>query len=154
MMSENKASYKGRNLHFYGATPKGEGGYFEIEQSDAGQISDGHHTFDDLYARRHALLIGWMNTLMMFKPAFEDIAKRMGGAADGLPWKSRLHADGTSIAGWFIAGMEIGDAPITYHLPLSEWGLLHAEELERAPEWDGHTSADVLERLRAPWREG
>lgn len=35
-----------------------------------------------------------------------------------------------------------------YHLPMSEWdNCKWANTLENAPEWDGHTSADVLKRL-------
>jgi hypothetical protein len=38
---------------------------------------------------------------------------------------------------------------ITYHLPLSKWEETNfAETLNRAPEWDGHTSDNVLERLK------
>jgi hypothetical protein len=64
-------------------------------------------------------------------------------------WKSKLHADGTMFDGWFIAG--IGKAmgeQITYHLPLKYWDECEGKELEHAPEWDGHTPAEVLERLK------
>ena len=38
---------------------------------------------------------------------------------------------------------------ITYHLPIAYWDETEfAETLDLAPEWDGHTSDDVLERLR------
>ena len=38
---------------------------------------------------------------------------------------------------------------ITYHLPARYWHEVceFAEILEKAPEWDGHTSDDVLKRL-------
>jgi hypothetical protein len=36
---------------------------------------------------------------------------------------------------------------ITYHLPMKYWDRANVIELERAPEWDGHTSKDVLKRL-------
>lgn len=120
---------------------------------EPGQISDGYHTFNDLYAHRNTLLIGWMNTLVLLQPYFDSIANQVGAVSSGLPWKSKLHHDGTSYEGWFIAGMDVGSKSITYHLPISDWDLLKAEELERAPEWDGHTSADVLQRLREAWEE-
>lgn len=50
---------------------------------------------------------------------------------------------------WFIAGInkEKGNQ-ITYHLRKSiYWDKLKVEELDNAPEWDGHTPADVIERL-------
>jgi len=38
---------------------------------------------------------------------------------------------------------------ITYHLPIERWDeTWFAETLDLAPEWDGHTPADVLERLK------
>jgi hypothetical protein len=38
---------------------------------------------------------------------------------------------------------------ITYHLPINRWEDTEwAETLEKAPEFDGHTSSDVLERLK------
>jgi len=37
---------------------------------------------------------------------------------------------------------------ITYHLPLSKWDETEfAKEYNTAPDWDGHTSEDVLKRL-------
>lgn len=38
---------------------------------------------------------------------------------------------------------------VKYHLPDEDWSLLEGvETLACAPEWDGHTSADVASRLR------
>lgn len=51
---------------------------------------------------------------------------------------------------WFVLGIgkEKGEQ-ITYHLPLSRWEETNfAETLDRAPEFDGHTPADVLERIK------
>jgi hypothetical protein len=43
---------------------------------------------------------------------------------------------------------------ITYHLPDHLWNLLEGiPELECAPKWDGHTSQDVVERLKS-WVKG
>lgn len=71
-----------------------------------------------------------------------------GGSDADRPWKSKLHADGTMWDGWFIAGIgyEKGET-LTYHLPMSEWDRLNSDILENAPEWDGHTSDDVLSIL-------
>ncbi|NCC41670.1 MAG: hypothetical protein EOM21_20095 [Gammaproteobacteria bacterium] len=96
--------------------------------SDTGKISDGYHTFDELYEHRHALFIALAN-------------KCLGS------WKSRQHADGTMFDGWFIAGIETPKGSATYHLPLRLFDKLYCVELDYAPEWDGHTSDDVIERL-------
>lgn len=95
-------------------------------------LSDGFHTFDELYEHRIAL---WITFCRL--------------TDDFYPWRSQLHSDGSKIDGWFILG--IGRSPgeqITYHLPMSRWGDTEfADTLDRAPEWDGHTPADVLSRL-------
>lgn len=44
--------------------------------------------------------------------------------------------------------MEAG-TQITYHLPIDRWEeCSFAETLDKAPKWDGHTSADVITRLK------
>jgi hypothetical protein len=103
-----------------------------------GLISDGYHTFDELYEHRIALFIALCR---IFIDATENPA---------LVWRSKLHADGTMFEGWFILGMDtIYSGQITYHLPLSKWEeTSFAETRDKAPEWDGHTPDDVLERLK------
>jgi hypothetical protein len=98
--------------------------------SDIGDLSDGYHSFNDLYTHRVILFIA----LMLSHP---DIS-----------WKSKLHDDGTDFDGWFIAGMNLVTGNISYHLPNSVWDLLEPiVELSKAPKWDGHTSEDVLHRI-------
>lgn len=105
------------------------------------QISDGYHTFDELYEHRITLFIALLRTCA----AWYD----MEGAKEQ-PWRSKLHSDGSSYDGWFILGIYKDKGyQITYHLPDSKWEETDfAETLEKAPEFDGHTSEDVLERLK------
>lgn len=102
-------------------------------------ISDGYHTFGELYGHRVTLWIAFCR-LLAITPAFQQ----------NFPvWRSKLHSDGSSFEGWFILGLfaEAGKQ-ITYHLPMSEWeNTWFADTLEQAPEFDGHTAADVLQRL-------
>lgn len=101
---------------------------------DMGEVSDGYHTFNELYDHRCTLFLG----LMMAYPE--------------LSWASTQHHDGSTWEGGFIAGIQTPAGAVTYHLPSSMWGLAvitNAKVLERAPEWDGHTSADVITRLKA-----
>lgn len=95
--------------------------------SDMGKVSDGFHTFDELYEHRHALFLVV--------------------CVDNEGWKSKLHSDGTMFSGWFIAGVGTPLGQATYHLPISWWDRYTITELDRAPEWDGHTSAQVPERI-------
>lgn len=94
-----------------------------------GSVSDGYHTFDELYEHRHAL--------------FLNLLKSNSSA-----WKSRAHADGSVWEGWFIAGIS-EPMQITYHLPERLWDKFDVKELTQSPVWDGHTSADVVDRLYA-----
>jgi hypothetical protein len=96
------------------------------------EVSDGYHTFGELYDHRCLLFVA----LMKAHPA--------------LAWRSRLHDDGSSERGWWVGGMRLPSGAISYHLPDALWPLLDGvavETLERAPKWDGHTSAGVLKRL-------
>lgn len=106
---------------------------------------DGYHTFDELYDHRITLFIALAKTIELIGL----LSKKIG--QESIPvWRSKKHHDGTSYDGWFIMGIkkEAGKQ-ISYHLPLSCWGETEfAETLDRAPEWDGHTSDDVLERLK------
>jgi hypothetical protein len=103
-----------------------------------GQTSDGYHTFDELYVHRALLLMA----LMREHPE--------------LSWFAPCHHDGSAIPGFFIAGMNLSTGQITYHiedrwLPLVR--SLTLNERVRAPEWDGHTAEDVVNRLMG-WLAG
>ena len=108
------------------------------------QVSDGFHTMDELYDHRITLWIALceMRANVMDandSPYFEDV------------WRSKRHSDGDLAFGgkWFVLGIgkDKGEQ-ITYHLPIEKWDECDfAETLETAPEWDGHSPADVLERL-------
>ena len=108
-------------------------------------ISDGYHTFGELYEHRITLYI----TLCKLKAGEDNVP--FGGPFDSFPvWRSKVHSDGSSYPGWFILGINYkpGDQ-ITYHLPMSYWDQTSfADELDSAPAFDGHTSQDVLERLK------
>lgn len=108
--------------------------------ADKGKISDGYHTFDELYDHRITLWIA-VCRLVRNDPQYQyrDV------------WRTQLHSDGSRFDGWFVLGMtnEKGQQ-LTYHLPESRWEeCSFATAREKAPEFDGHTSADVLERIKS-----
>jgi len=107
---------------------------------DTNQISDGYHTFGELYEHRIALFISMLKQRTLLLPVEQDSEI----------WKSKAHSDGSVWDGWFILGLyKDRGKQITYHLPMSKWDeTSFAEPLDKAPEWDGHTSNDVLERLK------
>lgn len=100
-----------------------------IECENPGKISDGYHTFDELYAHRIMLFICLMN------------------CNKSISWKSRLNSDGSHWEGWFVAGMNLPSGQVTYHISDQFWNLLNDIRVLEKGEWDGHTSEDVLRRL-------
>lgn len=95
-----------------------------------GRLSDGDHTFDELYYHRMVL--------------FATICKQN----KDLSWKSKQHADGTMYPDYFIVGIETPEGPYTYHYHEKFWEAFSSiKTLDRAPEWDGHQPADVIRLL-------
>lgn len=95
-----------------------------------GNTSDGYHTFNELYHHRAVL----------FSVIVENFAARA--------WKSKLHADGTMYKGMFIVGIETPNGQATYHYDVEPyWDLFRCKEIDRAPEWDGHTPDQAIERI-------
>ena len=100
-------------------------------------VSDGYHTIGELYEHRIVLFIA--------------LCKQYRKHSHSSVWISTKHSDGSSFDDWFIMGITMPDGKqITYHLPARFWSECCeiSEVLEKAPEWDGHTSNDVLIRLK------
>jgi hypothetical protein len=96
---------------------------------------DGYHTFDELYDQRSVLYIA------LCKRQSDTTPKGWWSQV----WRSKTHSDGTSYPGWFVLG--IGKAEghqLTFHLHESWWDSCEFA----APEFDGHTVDDVIERLK------
>lgn len=111
---------------------------------DTGKISDGYHTFDELYEHRCRLFLTLCKIYSEYLDGLAYFTR-----ADKV-WRSKLHSDGTAYGGWFLLGINSKQGEqITYHLPERFWEeASFAATLDRAPQFDGHTSADVLERLK------
>jgi hypothetical protein len=63
--------------------------------------------------------------------------------------KSRRHFDGEMAfeGEWFIVVAELPTGQITNHYEMEDWHLFECPERETSPEWDGHTTKHVIERL-------
>lgn len=95
-------------------------------------ISDGNHTFRELYNHRTILFAIVCNF-------HKDIS-----------WKSKRHFDeeiDPMFNGCFIAGINTPNGLMTYHIKLEYWDLFNIPELERAYPYDGHNNDDDLLRL-------
>lgn len=108
------------------------------EGVDEGEVSDGYHTFNELYEFRK-----------MYNAALFNEWARQGKYHIH---KSKRHHDGEPCfgGGWFIVVANLPTGQISNHYKLEDWELFQCLATETAMyEYDGHTGADVLERLRA-----
>ena len=107
---------------------------------DTNLISDGYHTFGELYAHRIELFIALCRELEN-NPTYQTYNR---------VWRSKLNAEGSGDKDWFIMGIELFDRKIiSYHLPISKWNETDfvSSTYERVI-YDGHNSNDTLERLK------
>ncbi len=93
-----------------------------------GELSDKYHSYNELYDHRMALFACLVS-------------------ANGRAWKSKKHHDGTMYDNYFIVGINTDYGQTSYHYPLTEWDKFQCRELDLAPEFDGHTPKDTIERL-------
>lgn len=95
---------------------------FKIVGSD---MSDGYHTFDELYEHRCLLFVrlcALLPATAAWRPDFE---------------------------GWFCLYLELPSGQISYHVPNKYLPLVEGRVLRRDDyAWDGHTGAQVIERLQ------
>jgi hypothetical protein len=107
-----------------------------------GEVSDGYHTFDELYEFRMLYNAQYFNALAYI---YDEL-----GVGDR-PVKSKRHSDGELCfgGGWFVVVVQLRTGQISNHYDLKDWDLFQIDEVEKAPEWDGHTPKDVVKRLRA-----
>ena len=90
-----------------------------------GNLSDGYHTFDELYQHRNCLFIA----LCLMR-------------RDDVVWKP--HYDG-----WPVVFLKTKLGQISYHVPAAEFQavLEHNFQRDDSYEWDGHTVDEALRRL-------
>lgn len=104
-----------------------------IPDTGIGDLSDGYHTFNQLYHQRAILFAALVN---------QNSDKA---------WKSLKHEDGRycfdSNGEWFIVGIDTPEGSYTYHYEKKYWELFRCRELECGKPWDGHTEEDVTRLL-------
>ena len=104
--------------------------YKDRTKNSADDISDGYHTFGDLYKHRTYLL-----ALAMIHLPYA--------------WKARKHEDGTMFDGMFVVGFPTPNGMVTYHCDNEYWNDFKVPEIPHAPHFNGYSDADVLDRERA-----
>lgn len=97
-----------------------------------GEVSDGYHTFNELYYYR-----------MLYNAAFFNLLPK--------EWvhKSKRHHTGEECfgGGWFIVMANLPTGQVSNHYELKDWDLFKVPEKEFADEWDGHTPQEAAKRL-------
>jgi hypothetical protein len=100
-----------------------------LSPEDTRKVSDGYHTFEELYDHRVLLYI-----------------KLACHVPYPTAWKPHY-------PGWPVLFIETPAGQISYHFPEKFLPLVE-ENIQRDDNhvWDGHTSVDVLTRLEAAWK--
>lgn len=114
-----------------------------LAPAEVEEISDGYHTFGELYRFRALYHAAFVNT-------DEALSFKMEDGSVGRTVKSWKHSDGEPCfgGGWFIVVTQLPDlGQISNHYPADLWDLFKVPEVTEAPVFDGHTPADVLDRL-------
>lgn len=103
-----------------------------IPDTGVGDVSNGYHTFNELYHHRAILFA----TICNMHPY--------------LCWKSTKHFEGDMFDGMFIVGINTPKGPATYHYDIDPyWDMFDVTVLDNAPKWDGHTPDDALDRIKS-----
>jgi hypothetical protein len=108
----------------------------KAEPGDMGEVSDGYHTFNELYRYR-----------MLYNAAFFNLLARNGQVE---VCKSRRHSDGEKCFGsddWFIVMAILPTGQVSNHYKSKYWDLFDVPERETAFEYDGHTPNEAADRL-------
>ena len=130
------------------------------------ELSDGYHTYDELYEFRkmyNAVLFNeWAINYYEVLKDYEDIdIKILHPEIQNFlntikpkynVHKSWKHHDGELCfgGGWFIVSAMLPTGLISNHYKAEDWDLFKVPEVEKALyEFDGHTPQDVLVRLKS-----
>ena len=108
-----------------------EGKRISVE-GDVQEVSDGCHTFKELYQQRSLLLIALMKSY-----------PRMS-------WRSFRDDQGNWNEKTFLAGMKLPTGDVSFHLGEEFWYMLQGiETRKKSPPFDGHTASDALDRIES-----
>ena len=80
---------------------------------ERGELSDGYHSFNELYYHRMIL--------------FSIICNQN----KAISWKSKHHEDGTMFENYFVVGINTPDGQFTYHYHMDHWDKFNDVELKR-----------------------
>ena len=110
--------------------------YKKVAFNDFDDVTDGYHTFKELYEYRMLYNAAFFNELT--KQNLYDVHK------------SKRHSDGEKCfgGGWFIVMAELPTGQISNHYELKYWKLFNIPEKEKANKYDGHIPKIAAQRLK------
>jgi hypothetical protein len=131
----------------------------QLSSKEKAMIHDGYHSFDELYQSRNAAFIALaihvnqciINGIM--RPNEETDEKGFFIEKDKrYVYKSYFYPNGIPVEeGWFLLYLDTGTGQISMHLPDNLWEkvaeIREVKEMLIVPKYDGHKTADVIERL-------
>lgn len=111
----------------------------ELEEIDPKDLSDGYHTFGELYRYRMLYNAALFNHMAAHDPYKDHYDVH----------KSWMHSDGELCfgGGWFIVMAELPTGQISNHYKADHWELFNIPEKIKANDYDGHTPAVAANRL-------
>ena len=114
-------------------------------------ISDGYHTFKELYEFRKIYNAALFNEWAANMETSPDYGRVLFNVPKYNVHKSWRHYDGELCfgGGWFIVVAVLPTGQISNHYEAKDWNLFKIPETEKALfPFDGHTSEDVINRLK------
>ena len=108
-----------------------------------GDVSDGYHTFEELYYYRLCYNAAFINTLVELKKLNPGKYKDIKIA------KSKKHFDNEPCygGGWFIVVINTPFGQISNHYKLEHWDMFDCPTIKKAWAFDGHNMHDAMNRL-------
>lgn len=106
----------------------------KIKGENVKNISDGHHTFLELYELKMVLFSALCN-------AYPELC-----------WKSKKHFDEANdpmFNGCFIVGINTPKGVTTYHFKLKYWDEFNVPIIANAPKYDGYSYNESLEKIKS-----
>lgn len=117
---------------------------------DWSDVTDGYHTFGELYHYRALYNAAWLNEL--YDSLLDNRDHGYIHSHHLKAWdihRSWKHSDGKDCfgGGWFIVMVDLPTGQVSNHYEAEYWDLFKIPEKKRASKWDGHTPEEAAERL-------
>jgi len=109
----------------------------EERKVEEDEVKDDYHTMNELYQHRHVLLALACN--MIHKHNTDAMTE---------VFKAKEHLKGEMFDGMFIVMGYLNGKQFSYHVENKYWGLFKIPEQYTSDEWDGHSSDDVIDRIK------